>query len=267
MSTIALGAILGFLVWMYAAHCLLVVVETTAAGGDEVEWPDEPFTDWVWKAIYVLWIAGVWLVPVGLLLRGGMADRPVAWGSGLVLVFWLTFPVSLLSALGSNNPWVAVLRPAVLRRMRRKWGLVAIYYAVSGILLAAAAGCVIITLRFDYRLIPFGGLGLATWFLMYARLLGKLGWVLYPRLPAGADEGPLAPPKPKREPSDNGNSPPQRIHPAKHRPPRPRWVFAEGVFLFPWYYDSLAPWLWLTAGFSVMLGLGYVVILLGMGNG
>ena len=39
--------LIGIYVAAYASHCLLTVVQDTAAGNDEVIWPDEPYYDWV----------------------------------------------------------------------------------------------------------------------------------------------------------------------------------------------------------------------------
>ena len=62
-------AIIASLYLAYAAHCLLVVIEGTAAGTDQVVWPDEPVADWVARAAYVGGLAALWLVPAGLLSR------------------------------------------------------------------------------------------------------------------------------------------------------------------------------------------------------
>ena len=47
VMTLATSAILGLIVLARSAHCFLVVFESTAAGMDEVAWPDEPFVDWL----------------------------------------------------------------------------------------------------------------------------------------------------------------------------------------------------------------------------
>src|SRR5205823_10246025 len=61
---LAAAAVIGGVVFAYAAHCFLTVLEQTAAGNDEVTWPDEPYVDWLWKAAYMLWLSSLWLAPV-----------------------------------------------------------------------------------------------------------------------------------------------------------------------------------------------------------
>src|SRR5438270_764422 len=48
------SALVGAFVLAYAAHCVVVVVEGTAAGHDRVVWPDEPLADWVLGAVRLL---------------------------------------------------------------------------------------------------------------------------------------------------------------------------------------------------------------------
>src|SRR5437763_889927 len=63
------SVIVGTYVLAYAAHCLLTVVEQTAAGADEVSWPDEPTADWLSRAVYLSALLAIWLAPAGILAR------------------------------------------------------------------------------------------------------------------------------------------------------------------------------------------------------
>ena len=47
------AVVIGIYLWMYAAHCFSVVVDETAAGIDEVKWPDLPIIDWAGRLIYL----------------------------------------------------------------------------------------------------------------------------------------------------------------------------------------------------------------------
>src|SRR4051812_25809267 len=81
----------------YVGRCLVVVVEDTAAGNDEVTWPDEPFQDWITGVIVLVWLIAIWLAPLGLLLRilkpAVLADNPLLGVVPYALVLWLGFPV------------------------------------------------------------------------------------------------------------------------------------------------------------------------------
>src|SRR5207237_4957071 len=48
----------------YAAHVFLVVVDGTATGFRDLDWPDEPYVDWLWKGAYLFWLVALWLVPL-----------------------------------------------------------------------------------------------------------------------------------------------------------------------------------------------------------
>src|SRR6478609_12118 len=98
----AATVIVGAYVFAYLAHIFLSLIETTATGFEEVPWPDEPYVDWLWKGVYLLWLVAVWLVP--LLFVSQFLFRthtPAVAAAQLVYftaaLFWLLFPISLLS--------------------------------------------------------------------------------------------------------------------------------------------------------------------------
>ncbi|HYT92230.1 MAG TPA: hypothetical protein VEL76_26180, partial [Gemmataceae bacterium] len=101
---LAATAILGGMLLVSASHSFLVVVIGTAAGNDAVEWPDEPYFDWLGRALLLLWLTAFWLVPVGItakvLAPVFLPDDPVLRVAlPAVPLFWLLFPVSVLSSL------------------------------------------------------------------------------------------------------------------------------------------------------------------------
>src|SRR5262245_23989904 len=100
---------LGAYVLVGAAHAYLAIVQGTASGADEVEWPDDPFLDRVGQAVYLFLLLLVWLLPVALLARSLRRDflPGDALPRFLVLaapVVWLFFPVGLLSSLSAASP-------------------------------------------------------------------------------------------------------------------------------------------------------------------
>src|SRR5947209_19316810 len=68
--TLVATMIVGTYVLAYAAHCFFTVVEQTAAGNDEVVWPNIPYTDWLWEAVYILWLSALWLAPFAFTVSG-----------------------------------------------------------------------------------------------------------------------------------------------------------------------------------------------------
>src|SRR6478672_2298113 len=141
---LAATAIIGGFVFAYAAHCFLTVVEQTAAGNDEVVWPDEPYLDWLWQAAYMLWLSALWLAPLVFGARAVVASQT---GSAAVARFlltaavltWLVFPLSLLSSLSASSHWVLFAPRLMLRLVTRRFGSLLTFYVLSGPVLAGGA--------------------------------------------------------------------------------------------------------------------------------
>src|SRR2546422_671449 len=112
------AVIFGLYTLNYGAHCFVVVLEETAAGCDEVKWPDEPILDWAWKLIFLVWLVFIGAVPAWLLvmllmpewLAGPLGIVPLILG-----VMWLVFPLFLLSALSGRSKMV-VIHAGMFRR-------------------------------------------------------------------------------------------------------------------------------------------------------
>lgn len=200
VSLLATAAIVGAYVLAYASHCFLTVLEQTAAGAQRIDWPDEPFHDWLWKTFYFLWLTAIWLIPISivvrlldLLLAGKMA---VAGG-----LFALVFPISLLSSLSASSKLVVLTWP-VLRRLPAIGHRLPLFYLATAVLLAgcgavagfglsgwqsfrtsaAAAGPGWLGGLLDIWawliVLPVTALVAGLTLLIYARLAGRIGFLL-----------------------------------------------------------------------------------------
>src|SRR5947209_9955741 len=109
--------LVGACVLTYAARCFGVIVEGTAAGNDEVDWPDEPMFDWLGRAAHLLFLLALVLVPgavVGrLLIRLQVGVPPGLAFLPTLVLFWVLFPITVLSSYSATSRWV-VFRPALL---------------------------------------------------------------------------------------------------------------------------------------------------------
>ncbi|MCS6853037.1 MAG: hypothetical protein NZ700_17915 [Gemmataceae bacterium] len=268
-------ALVALIVAPYAAHSFLVVVEETAAGNDAVVWPDEPFVDWVWKVFYAAWLAGIWLGPVYLVLRriepAPLGETPLWKWLVAAAVLWLLFPISLLSSLSAASTW-AVLHGPLLGRMVQRWPAVLTFYGLSAAVVASGGLGVATALSAEwYALLP-AAVGAAAAFLIYARLLGRLGWVL--RRAGAAESRPRRQSPPlgvsrsatlPQDPAGNGHAEPTTDEEARfevrqarrRRPtdPPPTYPFFSGVFHFPVYPTTLGAWAKLTVGFGLLSAL------------
>jgi hypothetical protein len=167
----------------YAANCFLISVEQTAAGIDEVAWPDEPLVDWLGKAVFLLWMVAFWLVPTGFLLRylkdTFLPGEPILrFLLPSAFLLWLLFPISLLSSLSAQSRLV-FFRPSILVGLLRCFLSVLWFYAVTLILLGITAAGLAVGLRPGAMMLaPVAGAVTATTLLIYGRLLGRVAWLL-----------------------------------------------------------------------------------------
>jgi hypothetical protein len=212
---IGVVVLLGACVAAYAAHSFFVVVQDTAAGNDEVTWPDEPYVDWFWQGFYLLWLGGLgvglcWLAVRRTELATG--DKVLAALAG----GWLLFPISLLSSLSASSPWIALHWTALLQ-MARHPAAVALSYAISAVLLGGWAILVVLGLASPlwWLLILAGPVGAAC-LLIYARLLGRLALVVF-REPQ-TEETDAASPDPSAAPSTQVAQPYQSAAAAESPP-------------------------------------------------
>jgi hypothetical protein len=175
--------ILGLFVICYAGHCFLVVMQDTAAGNDEVSWPDEPLQDWVVRGLYMVGMVAIWLAPIGI-LRGALRSQGVGVDLTLALLggggalLWLMFPISLLSSL-SGSSRLFLIRGAVLRQLARIPGALFVTYFVSALLFAGWLALVYFAL-FErlWWVLPLAVFAGPVVLLIYARLLGRVAWIL-----------------------------------------------------------------------------------------
>jgi len=175
---IVLAVISGLYILAYTCNVFLTIAQQTAGGLDEITWPKDPWYDWIGKAVHLLLVVGVWMVPLGIVLRLIAPESPAASIALYVGVpaalFCLLFPITLLSSFSAGSP-LALLRPEVLRRMARCSGGTSSFYLLSAPLCVAGAGAVYATLGHHlWYALP----ALATVLFLYARLIGRYSRLL-----------------------------------------------------------------------------------------
>lgn len=204
---LAAMVIVGAYVFAYASHIFLSVIESTATGFEEVTWPDEPYVDWLWKGVYLLWLAALWLIPL-LLVGTRMGERQVAfWAAGLG---WLLFPISLLSSMSASSRWI-VFSPALLPRLAARFGALVTFYMMTAPILAVVAVIIWWNNRTaNFLPVPIAAFAVAAGLLIYARLFGRLA--LFVRHTADRPE-----PTPVKRPRDRV---PAQVRAASYDPVR-----------------------------------------------
>ena len=203
-----------------AARAYMVTAQGTAAGLDEVEWPDEPVYDWLRQSAYLLSMLLLWIMPAGFLARGLAGawlphDGPLRFTILIGLAVWLLFPVGILASQRAD---------AIVRLLAHLPYLLG-FYLVTGVLLAGCLGLLYLGLLAEgWWAVPFAAVLGSAGLLVHARLLGRLGWLIAREdLPAARPAGKR---KKKRkrvraEASDPWAVPEEATEPP--RPPRPSY--------------------------------------------
>lgn len=154
----------------------LTILQETAMGTDDIEWPGAVWIDWIQDSFYVLnSISLAALAGLGVSRLLSEVGYPWAW-SGLVTAFFLC-PIVLLSMLEVDSPLVPVSVP-VLRYLARRWWAWLLVYLETGVLLLGIGWATSqVVIRGGphvnaFVMPPLLVAALMTW----ARLWGRLGW-------------------------------------------------------------------------------------------
>src|SRR5262245_43402299 len=176
---LALTWAFGFALISVAAHYFLVVFEGSAAGNEEVVLPEEPFTDWFWKGFYLAFIGIIWGAP-GFFFAWAVGGTAPVQTALLIGWFWLLFPIGILSSTSASSRWVP-LWFGLFGRMSQRLNKVGAFYVISMpvvTLLGTSFYFLAVRKDTDIPLVFILAPIVAASFLVYARLLGRIGLVL-----------------------------------------------------------------------------------------
>ena len=193
---LAATMIVGTFVFAYASHCFFTIVEYTSAGNDEVVWPNEPFFDWLWEAVYMLWLVGLFLGPIALTLRAASEGSATILFTCAAFV-WLLFPITLLSSMSASSRWLIVSPQLLSRLFAQRFGSLMLFYLHSGPVLAAVAAMGYLTFftANGIWLLVLTAAGSAALTFIYARQLGRLAHLVeHTRGPAASSPNRATPP-------------------------------------------------------------------------
>jgi hypothetical protein len=173
----ALALIFELMWFVFASACALAVVRDSANGADEIEnWPGGAFTDWIGDPLYIFIASCVSALP-GAGLDWLLAHFGLPSGVAAPAGVFLLFPVVLLSMLEAESP-LGAASSAVWRTFAVAANGWAGFYLAAATLVAVTAA---VTASAS---ILIGGLfgefvasmALVAAWLIYFRLLGRLGW-------------------------------------------------------------------------------------------
>ena len=157
----------------YASAWFLAILADTANGSREVSWLGGGVVDWLGGLLRVAWVlllAGLIALVLGVVNFFWLGF--IGWGIGVLLIF----PVFMLSSLASDwswSPWHPDVVTNTFRHLKQFFTM----YLLS-VLLAGVIGLALWGTSYALWLSPVGGLVFAAGWLIYARLLGRFGWVV-----------------------------------------------------------------------------------------
>lgn len=159
----------------------VVIIQDTAAGNEDVDWPDEVWYDFVGKFFFLVWVFGcsAALSTVAWLLAAIVLPIPgIIWWALVLLTASMLFPIPLYSGLIAGSPWI-LIHPMLLSRLIQKPMAGLALYVHTLVLMVP---CVILGLwlvmSLNWWLSPIIGMIWGTCILWYGRALGRVGYVL-----------------------------------------------------------------------------------------
>jgi hypothetical protein len=173
VGTGALGMALPMLlilVGSHAASVFLDVLQATAAGNDEVG-----FGDYDWRVALFQFIRLAWIFSLSVALPGFLLSFCLGFWPALVFGP-ATFAFCLLSSLAADS-WFQLIHGGMLQRFARKPDVAVVLYVYSLLLGGACMGMGVATVQAIWPA-PFMGVTWAVCWLLYARILGRAGFVL-----------------------------------------------------------------------------------------
>jgi hypothetical protein len=157
-----------------AARAFMVVAQGTAAGLDDISWPDETILDWLPSAFYLLAMLAIWVIPAGLLARALSEafipeDTPLRSVILIGLAVWLLFPPGILAMQKAGG---------IVHLIRGLPALLGFYALTLALFAAVCAGMYLSLFTVIWPAVPVTAAVSAAAVLIYARLLGRLGYMI-----------------------------------------------------------------------------------------
>ncbi|MGE3804533.1 MAG: hypothetical protein AB7K24_07660 [Gemmataceae bacterium] len=163
----------------YPSACFLAVVQDSAAGAEEVQWPTDLWFEFAWKLLFMVWLALASLALAALLLAVlAPFVATLVWWCTVLALGAVLFPIVVLSTLVGGAPYVVFHHEVLLRLLRDPLTALVLYLYTIVILVPCLGLGVWIVAQTVWWATPWVGLWWGTNWLIYARVLGRVGWVL-----------------------------------------------------------------------------------------
>ncbi len=183
--TLAATAIVAVPMAIFSARGFLDVLEGTAAGNDDIPWPNNPLPDVLGAAFFLSYLVALPAVAVLGILRltaPELLDGPSGPWPAPIAAAWLIFPILLLSALSGTSRW-HVLHWGFLRRLLRHPIALVLFYLGTGVSLLIIASGAFFAVSSPHPLAAGIIVLAAAGLLIHGRLFGRLAWIVGVRTP------------------------------------------------------------------------------------
>lgn len=176
------GMITGVILTGAAGSVLKDIVTESSDGNEQVQvWNTRYIVEWFPELLYIVFAVFASAFPGSMIARLTIPDvqwQMVIGGAGAIVLF----PLVYLSQLYANSPW-AVLSGRILATLGRCPGSWLLFYLESALLWGGCLAAGIVAPIAGVHPVLIVPLYVAA-FLLYARLLGRLGWRLAEAMPA-----------------------------------------------------------------------------------
>jgi hypothetical protein len=159
----------------------LATIEATAAGNDEVDWPDNVWYDYLGNVVFLIWIFGCCaaVTTVFWLLADLILPMPrILWWGVTIASAFLLFPIPLYSTMIAGSPWILIHPMFLIRLIQEPLASLALYLHTALLLFPCLALGLWMVATFSWLAAPVVGVIWSTCLLCYGRALGRIGYIL-----------------------------------------------------------------------------------------
>jgi hypothetical protein len=172
------GLIISGWIWLcFCSHAFLVVLTESSVGSYEVSWPDESFSDWMWKPFYCVGLLLFWMT-AGSLIFVPLALVNIWLGVVVAALFvWFAYPIGLLCVMDARSSLAVFYMPLMLR-LPSQWQALLFVNVITLVPMAGAIALAVLTVQYAiYWAIP-AAVVFPLALLFYTRCWGRLAWLV-----------------------------------------------------------------------------------------
>jgi hypothetical protein len=179
-------AFLAVLASLAPAAFFIIIVQDTAAGNEDIDWPSDVWYEYLTKIAFLAWLFGCcaavstvfWSLAALAMEQMGVPIPTIIWWVFTLVSAFMLFPIPLYSTMIGGSPFMLIHPMFLLRLIQRPLAGLALYGYTFVLLLPCVALGLWMVVSLSWWAAPIVGMIWATCILWYARALGRVGYVL-----------------------------------------------------------------------------------------